>query len=353
MKKMPLLSLVMGCVLLSIAGPAICTARTLDADASPTTSPHCTDPEYRRLDFRVGDWHQTWITNRWPTAHDRGPIPRRPPDAAGQQSNAHGEQTIVRGVWLPEASGVREIAHTSGDGGTTWRPLFGVFFRQHEIGAVMRATSESDPAAATTLRRLNQEYVDAFMNADVGWYRENLADDFVCIESDGSVLGRDEFLRDAARGPDVATCCASPPTRTIGSSSSPTTWSCGLCSTGRREEKHLSRSQARRRGEGVVISRHWKGISRRDQADAYIRHLKVETFPALRAIPGFVRASILKREVAKGMEFQIITVWDSLDAIRAFAGQDAELAVVPAVAREMMVEFEARASHYEVVHATS
>ena len=102
-----------------------------------------------------------------------------------------------------------------------------------------------------------------------------------------------------------------------------------------------------------MISRHWKGISRRDQADAYVSHLKAETLPALGAIPGFVRASILRRDVANGTEFQIVTVWESLDAIRAFAGQDAELAVVPAVVRGMMVEFEERASHYEVVHATT
>jgi heme-degrading monooxygenase HmoA len=102
-----------------------------------------------------------------------------------------------------------------------------------------------------------------------------------------------------------------------------------------------------------MISRHWKGITRRDQADAYISHLKRETLPALRVIPGFVEASILRRDVAAGAEFQIITVWESLEAIRAFAGEDAEVAVVPHVARDMMVEFEERASHYEVVHATS
>ena len=45
----------------------------------------------------------------------------------------------------------------------------------------------------TTLERLNQEYVDTFMNADVEWYRDHLADDFVCIESDGSVLDKSEF----------------------------------------------------------------------------------------------------------------------------------------------------------------
>lgn len=56
----------------------------------------------------------------------------------------------------------------------------------------------------TTLERLNQEYVDAFMNADVDWYREHLAEDFVCIESDGSVLNKQEFLANTVKGPDVA-----------------------------------------------------------------------------------------------------------------------------------------------------
>ena len=65
--------------------------------------------------------------------------------------------------------------------------------------------SEADRAATTTLARLNQGYVDAFMKADVGWYRDNLAEDFLCTESDGSILGREEFLRDAGHGPDVAT----------------------------------------------------------------------------------------------------------------------------------------------------
>ncbi len=56
----------------------------------------------------------------------------------------------------------------------------------------------------TTLERLNQEYIDAFMNADVDWYREHLAEDFVCIESDGSVLSKQEFLASTVKGPDVA-----------------------------------------------------------------------------------------------------------------------------------------------------
>ena len=56
----------------------------------------------------------------------------------------------------------------------------------------------------TTLERLNQEYIDAFMNADVDWYREHLAEDFVCIESDGSVLSKQEVLASTVKGTDVA-----------------------------------------------------------------------------------------------------------------------------------------------------
>jgi ketosteroid isomerase-like protein len=55
-----------------------------------------------------------------------------------------------------------------------------------------------------TLRRLNREYIAAYMKPDVGWYRRHLARDFVCIESDGSLQTRTTFLAAAARGPDVA-----------------------------------------------------------------------------------------------------------------------------------------------------
>jgi ketosteroid isomerase-like protein len=56
----------------------------------------------------------------------------------------------------------------------------------------------------TTLSRLNARYIESFMKADVDWYREHLADDFVCIESNGSVLDKDRFLRKTAEGPDLA-----------------------------------------------------------------------------------------------------------------------------------------------------
>ena len=56
----------------------------------------------------------------------------------------------------------------------------------------------------TTLEQLNAEYVRAFMSSDVNWFEEHLVDDFVGIESDGSILNKSQFLSRAAEGPDVA-----------------------------------------------------------------------------------------------------------------------------------------------------
>jgi hypothetical protein len=53
------------------------------------------------------------------------------------------------------------------------------------------------------LKQMNTEYVKAFMRADVGWYAKNLADEFVCIDSDASLLDKAAFLASAAHGPRV------------------------------------------------------------------------------------------------------------------------------------------------------
>jgi heme-degrading monooxygenase HmoA len=98
-----------------------------------------------------------------------------------------------------------------------------------------------------------------------------------------------------------------------------------------------------------MISRHWTGVAGPGQAERYVEHLRTDTFPQLSAIPGFVRALILRRELDAGTEFRIVTAWESLDAIRAFAGREPEVAVVPAVVQAMMVRYDARVAHYEIV----
>lgn len=98
-----------------------------------------------------------------------------------------------------------------------------------------------------------------------------------------------------------------------------------------------------------MISRQWRGLAKASTADAYVEHLQCETFPAIARIPGFVDASILRRSIESGVEFLIVTRWDSLDAIREFAGSDPETAVVPHKVREMMVDYDQVVRHYEVI----
>jgi heme-degrading monooxygenase HmoA len=97
-----------------------------------------------------------------------------------------------------------------------------------------------------------------------------------------------------------------------------------------------------------MISRHWTGLAKKDRADDYIAHLKNETFRQLDAIDGFVEASILKRELGDGIEFLIITKWRSVEAIKQFAGENFETAVVPKTAQEMMIRFDTVVKHYDV-----
>jgi len=98
-----------------------------------------------------------------------------------------------------------------------------------------------------------------------------------------------------------------------------------------------------------MISREWRGVAKAARADAYVEHLRTETFPAIAKIPGFLGASILRRTLSQGVEFLVVTRWASLSAIRAFAGEDAERAVVPPKVQDMMVEYDRIVRHYEVV----
>jgi heme-degrading monooxygenase HmoA len=98
-----------------------------------------------------------------------------------------------------------------------------------------------------------------------------------------------------------------------------------------------------------MISRHWKGIARREFADRYVGHLKNDTFPQLASLPGFIRATVLRRELGAGTEFQVITLWDSLSSIEAFTSTDMDAAVVPSEVQAMMIDYDRSVAHYEVV----
>ena len=56
----------------------------------------------------------------------------------------------------------------------------------------------------TRLRRLNDQYIESVLKTDVNWYQQYLADDFVCIDSEGNTFDKEAFLRRTARGTQIA-----------------------------------------------------------------------------------------------------------------------------------------------------
>jgi heme-degrading monooxygenase HmoA len=100
-----------------------------------------------------------------------------------------------------------------------------------------------------------------------------------------------------------------------------------------------------------MISRVWHGWTNRDNADAYEELLRTEIFTniAKRSIMGFQGIHLLRRDVDDGVEFVTIMWFDTLDAVRAFAGEEYEVAVVPPEARHLLSRFDEVSAHYQVI----
>lgn len=99
-----------------------------------------------------------------------------------------------------------------------------------------------------------------------------------------------------------------------------------------------------------MISRIWHGWTTLENAEAYESLLKSEIFLGIktRKIGGFKGIHLFRRNIGDEVEFITIMWFDSLEAVRAFAGEDYELAVVPPKARALLSRFDARSQHYEV-----
>jgi len=100
---------------------------------------------------------------------------------------------------------------------------------------------------------------------------------------------------------------------------------------------------------GTVV-RMWRGQTLPENADAYHRHVTETVFPALTRIAGHEGAFVLRRETEGRVEFLVVTLWQSMDAVRSFAGADAERAVIEPAARAVLVELDDFVRHYRVVH---
>jgi heme-degrading monooxygenase HmoA len=100
-----------------------------------------------------------------------------------------------------------------------------------------------------------------------------------------------------------------------------------------------------------MIVRAWRGYAAIAEPEAYPKHLLQSVRPKLQALPGFRGLYLLRRRGMEEIEFLVLTLWDSMDAVRAFAGDQPERAVVEPEARAALVRFESTVAHYEVLAA--
>jgi heme-degrading monooxygenase HmoA len=100
-----------------------------------------------------------------------------------------------------------------------------------------------------------------------------------------------------------------------------------------------------------MIVRIWRGWADPAKSEDYPGHFRRSVLPELRATEGFLGAALVRRDDAGLIEFVVTTRWVSLDAIRAFAGETLDRAVVEPGAVAALVRFEETVRHYEVVQA--
>ena len=97
-----------------------------------------------------------------------------------------------------------------------------------------------------------------------------------------------------------------------------------------------------------MIARLWRGWASRENAEAYERFLREQMFPSMQRVPGFRSVELLRRDAGGEIAFVTISRFDSLDAVRAFAGDDYERAVIEPEARALLSRADERSEHFEV-----
>src|SRR6059036_652321 len=97
-----------------------------------------------------------------------------------------------------------------------------------------------------------------------------------------------------------------------------------------------------------MIARVWHGYTKPENADAYESMLKPEPLPGLGKVQGYRGSYVLRRNSGTEVEFITILLWESIDAIRAVAGPNYEIAVVPEERRKVLTRYDANAAHYEI-----
>ena len=97
-----------------------------------------------------------------------------------------------------------------------------------------------------------------------------------------------------------------------------------------------------------VILRYWRGWTTPDNADAYHKIVSEQVLPgiATRRLDGYHGAYLLRRDLEQEVEFATVMIFESIDMVRAFAGDDYETAYVPPAARAVLTRFDEKSAHY-------
>jgi heme-degrading monooxygenase HmoA len=98
-----------------------------------------------------------------------------------------------------------------------------------------------------------------------------------------------------------------------------------------------------------MIARMWRGVVRRDDADAYVEYIVNTGMAEYRATPGNQGAWMLRRDDGDRSEIITFSLWDSRDSIRAFAGEDIDQAVFYPEDDRFLIERDPTVRHYDVV----
>jgi heme-degrading monooxygenase HmoA len=100
-----------------------------------------------------------------------------------------------------------------------------------------------------------------------------------------------------------------------------------------------------------MIARVWRGWTKPENANAYEKLLREEVYPKLREMNGYQGGYILRRDHKEEAEFITVNLFESLEAVRAFAGADYEIPVFEPEARRLLSKVEPVARHYDVREA--
>jgi heme-degrading monooxygenase HmoA len=97
-----------------------------------------------------------------------------------------------------------------------------------------------------------------------------------------------------------------------------------------------------------MIARHWCGWTRRENAEAYENFLRHRIFPELETIEGYRGGQLLRHDDGAETEFIVLNLFESLEAVKRFAGEQYATAVIEPEAKRLLMRWEETAEHYEV-----